>query len=223
MVSLSDNLSPAIAHEKCRARDPALRSNVRHACAICIAADIEWKQRYVVSEVNPDDKPSRAADRGELRPGQRECMRHRDFELVVERSTTTGVHSINRPRRVSMVARGLAVRPNRSWCGKVESRFIASSIGLLSSILAAQVPVAPTPVIVERPASLPARRSRPPASRHASAVQYSIPVPKASPQASSSDCPGGSRRIRIDASTAARSSRLSLHDCDPNRSRKTNK
>ena len=70
LVSLTDSLPAACAFEKGRSRDWALRAEVRRAAAHEIGASIQWRHRYTLSEHNPTDWDSRAADRGAIRAGQ---------------------------------------------------------------------------------------------------------------------------------------------------------
>ena len=70
LLGLADNLSALLAFMKGRARDSWLRLLVRQAAAIAIGAEIAWHLRYIESARNCTDYDSRAADRGEVGPGQ---------------------------------------------------------------------------------------------------------------------------------------------------------
>ncbi|CAK0810785.1 unnamed protein product, partial [Prorocentrum cordatum] len=68
--SMGDNMAALLSFEKGRARDFALRQLCRVAAARQISADIQRRQRHVDADRNPTDSDSRAADRGEVQPGQ---------------------------------------------------------------------------------------------------------------------------------------------------------
>ena len=68
LMTLTDNLASALAYERGRARNRGLRTLVARASSYQIACTVLWLHRYVVSEVNPYDFDSRAANRGEVFP-----------------------------------------------------------------------------------------------------------------------------------------------------------
>eukprot|EP00972_Heterocapsa_arctica_P028078 4130464-Heterocapsa_arctica.AAC.1 len=60
---------PAIlAFEKGRSRDPALRAIFRRASAYRIACGVDWRLRFMYSEVNPTDSVSREAQKKKWPP-----------------------------------------------------------------------------------------------------------------------------------------------------------
>ena len=115
VVSLCDNLSCALAHEKRRSRDYGLRMTVAVGSAYCLACGFSWHHRYVISEVNPDDEGSRAANRNELLPGEKVCADRfalGSLDLLLPQvPSPPGLPCLDaqeegRPRRVSRVGRG---------------------------------------------------------------------------------------------------------------------
>ncbi|CAK0814522.1 unnamed protein product, partial [Prorocentrum cordatum] len=70
LLGLTDNLSALLAFMKGRAADFWLRLLARQAAALAIGAEIAWHLRYIESARNCTDCDSRAADRGEVGPGQ---------------------------------------------------------------------------------------------------------------------------------------------------------
>ena len=69
LLSASDNMSSMLAF-KGRATSLDLLAHCRRAAARFLACGITWRVRHVEGERNPSDFMSRAADRGEVRPGQ---------------------------------------------------------------------------------------------------------------------------------------------------------
>lgn len=70
LLSASDNMSSVCAYEKGRASNWELLAQCRRAAALQAASGIVWRQRHVEGVRDVADFMSRAADRGELRPGQ---------------------------------------------------------------------------------------------------------------------------------------------------------
>lgn len=70
LLSSSDNMSSMCAYERGRAANWELLAQCRRALALQAASGIVWRQRHVEGARNVADYMSRAADRGELRPGQ---------------------------------------------------------------------------------------------------------------------------------------------------------
>ena len=70
ILSLSDNLSDVLAFERGRSVNWGVRMQTRKSAAIQLATEIQWRVRHVRTGRNLTDHDSRAADRGELEPGQ---------------------------------------------------------------------------------------------------------------------------------------------------------
>ena len=69
-ASIGDNLPAILAFDKGRSSDRAMLALTRRSCALQLATEILWRLRHVESQRNPDDRGSRMADRGLLRPGE---------------------------------------------------------------------------------------------------------------------------------------------------------
>ena len=59
LLTLGDNLSSVLSHEKARARYYCLRSSVSVGSAYLLACNVPWMHRYIISEMNPTDSDSR--------------------------------------------------------------------------------------------------------------------------------------------------------------------
>ena len=79
LLSLGDNLSNTCSSEKGRSKRFELQLLCQRAGALAIACEIDWNLRYVESLRNPMDFDTRAADRGELAPGDLSGPEHYGF------------------------------------------------------------------------------------------------------------------------------------------------
>lgn len=70
LLSASENMSSVCAYENGRAANWELLAQCRRAAALSAASGIVWRQRHIEGARSVADYMSRAADRGELRPGQ---------------------------------------------------------------------------------------------------------------------------------------------------------
>lgn len=70
VLSASDNMSCVCAFENGRAVSRELLAQCRRSAALQSAAGITWRVRHCEGERNPFDYMSRAADWGEIRPGE---------------------------------------------------------------------------------------------------------------------------------------------------------
>ena len=70
LLSVADNMSCVCAFEKGRAVSRELLTVCRRSAALQAGTDIVWRQRHIEGVRNAADFMSRAADRGEIPPGQ---------------------------------------------------------------------------------------------------------------------------------------------------------
>lgn len=73
VLSLGDNASELLTQEKGRATDFQLNNLCRVSCGLQAGTGIAWRRRHIETDRNCSDYDSRAADRGELLPGQVEA------------------------------------------------------------------------------------------------------------------------------------------------------
>mgnify|MGYP007045330789 CR=1 FL=1 len=84
LLSLGDNLSSTCSIEKGRSKRFALQRLCQRAGPLAIACEIDWHLRYRESLRTPTDFDLRAADRGEVAPGETvSCVRGRLVLRVV--------------------------------------------------------------------------------------------------------------------------------------------
>ena len=100
VLSLGDNLPAVLAFEKGRARDWALRRICSKLAARAIACELTMAFRHCPGHLNPTDRGSRAADRGEIAPGQSRRGDPRPLarmDALLEASPTVGLPGDLRP------------------------------------------------------------------------------------------------------------------------------
>ena len=93
-VSLGDNLPAVPAFDKGRARDWALRRICGKLAARAIPCELAMAFRHCPGHLNPTDRGSRAADRGEIAPGQSRRGDPRPLarmDTLLEASPTAGL------------------------------------------------------------------------------------------------------------------------------------
>ena len=70
LLSLTESLTSACTFEKMRSKNFGLLALSRRAAAYCLGCNIRWHYRFLFSELNYSDWDSRAANKGELKPGK---------------------------------------------------------------------------------------------------------------------------------------------------------
>ena len=83
-LTIGDNMSSLLSFERGRARDWGLRQLTRVSAARSIACELDQRHRYSETDRNPSDRDSRAAERGEVRPGQVQSGPRRELQLLMD-------------------------------------------------------------------------------------------------------------------------------------------
>ena len=100
LLSLTDSLTSACTFEKMRSKNFGMLALSRRAAAYQLGCGIQWHHRFLFSELNCSDFESRAANRGELRPGETvHALKSRHIGALVGGAHTPSPLLVAPPRR----------------------------------------------------------------------------------------------------------------------------